>query len=156
MRYALTSHGRLLGETGVELPPPAPGMRSWQFMPAPAFADVQPLFAALPAAIADSQEVIPTQGELEAIPEEDRAAHMRALFLSDPRMARFIELSEQFEALNLALLDDAGVPLETKTIGVTELEISAAALREVLTSIAASADLSAAGEPPFYLLVAGV
>jgi hypothetical protein len=155
MSYTLVSHGRTLGRTGVELPPPAPAMRSWQFLPAPAFAETRPLFAALPTAIEDSQEAIPTQGELEAIPEAEREERMRALLLADPRMARFLELSEQLEALDLVLLDARGERLATSTIGVTELEITAAAFRHALTSVDARADVAAAAEPPFYLLVAG-
>jgi hypothetical protein len=156
MPYTLVSHGRTLGSTGVELPPPAPGMRSWQFIPAAAFAETQPLFAALPAAIEDSQEAIPTQGELEAIPEAERHERMRELLLADPRMSRFMELSEQLEALELALLDADGGRLATQTIGVTELEIPPDAFRDVLVSVDESADLSTALTPPFYLVVAGV
>ena len=156
MSYTLVSHGRTLGRTGVELPPPASGMRSWHFVPAEAFADTRPLFTALPAAIEDSEEVIPTQGELEAIPEAAREEHMRGLLLADPRMARFIELSEQLEALDLALLDASGIRLATKTIGVTELAIAADAFRNVLVTVDAAADLSIVSNPPFYLLVAGI
>jgi hypothetical protein len=156
MPYALVSHGRTLGRTGVELPPPAPRTRSWQFIPGPAFAEARPLFAALPAAIEDSQEAIPTQGELEAIPEAQREEWMRELLHTDPRMRRFIELSEQLEAMQLALLDASGDRVDTTTIGVTELEIATEAFREVLASVDASADLSAAATPPFYLLVAGL
>ena len=156
MRYTLRSGAHALGYTGLELPPPAPNMRSWHFIPLPAFADVAPIFAALPAAIAESEDVIPTQGELEEIPEEERAERMRELMLGDPRMARFLALTEQLDQLELALLDDADLALTTRTLGVTELDIPAAAFREVLTSIDASADLSAAREPPFYLLVAGI
>jgi hypothetical protein len=155
MIYRLMSRGRVLGRTGVELPRPAPRMRSWQFVAAPAFAEVRPLFAALPAAIEDSQEAIPTQGELEAIPEAEREAHMRELLRTDVRMARFIALSEQLDALELALVDAAGEPLDAATIGVTELEIAADAFRDVLTSVNASADVSTLA-PPFYLVVAGM
>jgi hypothetical protein len=155
MAYSLMSHGRTLGRTGVELPPPGPGLRSWQFIPAPAFADSRALFAALPAAIEDSQEVIPTQGELEAIPEHEREERVRALMLADPRMARFIELSAQLEALALVLMDDEGRTLPTRALGVTELDIAPEAFRDALTSVDASADLGAADEPPFYLVVAG-
>jgi hypothetical protein len=155
MSFTLMSAGRALGRTGVELPAPAPSTRSWQFIPSAAFADVRPLFAALPAAIEDGQEAIPTQGELDAIAESEREAHMRGLLRTDPRMARFIELSEQLDSLALELLDAQGRPLETATIGVTELDIPAAAFRDVLTSVDADADLSAAQSPPFYLLVAG-
>lgn len=154
MSYTLTSHGRTLGRTGVELPPPAPGTRSWHFLPAAAFVDARALFAALPAAIEDSQEAIPTQGELEAIPEAEREERVRAMMQADPRMRRFVELSGQLEAMQLQLLDDEGKALEAGAIGVTELEIDADAFREVLASIDASVDLAAA-EPPFYLLVAG-
>jgi len=156
MRYTLMSQGHALGRTGVELPPPAPGMRSWHFIPAPAFAETAPLFAALPAAIEDSQEAIPTQGELEAIPEAERQERARAMILADPRMARFLELSEQLEALELELVDAGGARLTTTTIGVTELEITADAMRNVLATVDANADLSAATAPPFYLLVAGI
>jgi hypothetical protein len=155
MHYTLMSHGRALGQTGVELPPPAPGTRSWHFIPAPAFADARILFAALPAAIEDSQEVIPTEGELEAIPEEEREERMRELFRTDPRMTRFLELSERLEAMGLMLLDDSGAPLATRTIGVTELEIPAASFREVLASLDPGAGTTAQLEPPFYLLVVG-
>jgi hypothetical protein len=155
MAYSLMSLGRLLGRTGVELPPPGPGLRSWQFIPAPAFAESRALFAALPAAIEDSQEVIPTQGELEAIPEHEREERVRTLMLADPRMARFIELSAQLEALELVLVDDGGRTLPTRALGVTELDIAPEAFRDVLTSVDASADLGTADEPPFYLVVAG-
>jgi hypothetical protein len=131
-------------------------MRSWHFIPAPAFEGARTLFAALPAAIEDSQEAIPTQGELDAIPEAERVERVRALLHSDPRMARFVELSEQLDAMELVLLDASGDRLDTKTIGVTELEITADAFREVLSSVDPGAAASAAGEPPFYLLVAGV
>ena len=154
MSYTLVSHDRPLGRTGVELPSPAPRMRSWQFIPAPAFAEVEPLFAALPAAIEDSQEAIPTQGELEVIPEAEREGHMRALLRTDARMARFIALSEQLEALALTLVDTGGHQLDATTIGVTELEIPTDAFRDALTSVDASADVTALA-PPFYLLVAG-
>lgn len=156
MSFTLMSHGRALGRTGVELPPPAPRVRSWQFIPAAPFAEVRPLFAALPAAIEDSQEAIPTHGDLEEIPAAEREAHMRELLRTDRRMVRFIELSEQLEALDLALLDAAGNRLAAATIGVTQLEIAAEAFRDVLSSVDASADLTAALTPPFYLLVAGV
>jgi hypothetical protein len=155
MTYSLMSHGRVLGHTGVELPPPGASLRSWQFIPAPAFADSRSLFAALPAAIEDSQEVIPTQGELEAIPEHEREERVRAMMLADPRMTRFIELSQQLEALALVLVDEAGRTLPTRALGVTELDIPVEAFREVLTSVDAAADLDAARERPFYLLVAG-
>jgi hypothetical protein len=155
MAYSLMSRGRVLGRTGVELPPPGRGLRSWQFIPAPAFAESRALFAALPAAIEDSQEVIPTQGELEAFPEHEREERVRALMLADPRMARFIELSARLEALELVLVDDEGHTLPTGALGVTELDIATEAFRDVLTSVDASADLDAAGEPPFYLVVAG-
>lgn len=155
MRHTLMSRGKVLGHTGTELPPPAPGTRSWHFIPAPAFADAQPVFAALPKAIEDSQEVLPTQGELDAIPEAERTERMRELLLADPRMARFLELSAQLEQLELTLLDADGTPLPTRTIGVTELGIPAAAFRDVLTSVDESADLTHAQAPPFYLLVAG-
>jgi hypothetical protein len=156
MTYSLVSHGQTLGRTGVELPPPGPALRSWQFIPTTVFAESRPLFAALPAAIEDSQEVIPTQGELEAIPEHEREERMRAIMLADPRMARFIELSRQLEELALTLVDDDGEILATQALGVTELDIPVEAFRGVLTSVDASADLSAAVAPPFYLLVAGV
>jgi hypothetical protein len=150
------SHGRALGRTGVELPPPAPRTRSWHFIPGPAFAEARSLFAALPAAIEDSQDAIPTQGELAEIPEAQREERVRELLRTDPRMARFIELSQQLDAMALQLLDAAGAQLDVATIGVTELEIGAEAFRDVLASVDAAADLTAASTPPFYLLVASV
>ena len=154
--YTLMSHGRALGATAVELPPPAPRTRSWQFIPTPAFVQARELFAALPAAIEESQEAIPTQGELEAIPEAERESRIRELLRADSRMARFIELSERLEAMALELVDEEGVALEVATIGVTELAIGAQAFRDVLLSVDAAADLTAASTPPFYLLVASL
>lgn len=156
MGYTLKSHGRVLGTTAVELPPPAPRTRSWQFIPAPAFADARAVFAALPAAIEEGQEAIPTQGELEAFPEQERERRVRELLQSDPRMARFIELSRQLEAMALELVDAVGARLDVATIGVTELDIEADAFRDVLASVDAAADLTTAPVPPFYLLVAGL
>jgi hypothetical protein len=156
MTHILISHGRTLGRTGLELPPPAASTRSWQFIPAPAFDEVRELFAALPAAIEDSQEAIPTQGELEAFPEEERGERMREIMLADPRMVRFIALSEQLDALELALMDDLGDRLPTRTLGVTVLDIDTAELREALTAIDPAADLSDVAAPPFYLVVAGL
>lgn len=156
MPYTLMSHGRALGRTGVELPPPAPRTRSWQFLPAPTFAEARELFAALPAAIEDSQDAIPTQGELEAIPEAEREERVRALLQADSRMIRFIELSERLDAMALELVDADGARLDVATIGVTELAIGAEAFRDVLTSVDAAADLTAASTPPFYLLVASL
>jgi hypothetical protein len=154
--YTLISRGLALGRTAAELPPPAPGTRSWQFIPAPAFAEARELFAALPAAIEDSQDAIPTLGELEAIPEAEREERVRALLTADSRMIRFIELSERLEAMALELVDAEGARLDAATIGVTELAIGAEAFRDVLTSVDAAADLSAASTPPFYLLVASL
>jgi hypothetical protein len=154
MAYTLMSHGGALGRTGVELPPPAPRTRSWQFIPAPAFGEARALFAALPAAIEDSQEAIPTQGELAEIPEAQREERVRELLRTDPRMARFIELSQQLDAMALQLLDGDGARLDAATIGVTELEIGAEAFRDVLASVDAGADLTTVSTPPFYLLVA--
>jgi hypothetical protein len=156
MQYTLMSHGRALGRTGVELPPPAPRTRSWQFIPAPAFAEARELFAALPAAIEDSQEAIPTQGELEAIPEAEREERVRELLRADSRMARFIELSERLEAMALELVDAEGAGLDVATIGVTELAIGAQSFRDVLSSVDAAADLTMVSTPPFYLLVASL
>jgi hypothetical protein len=154
--YTLMSRGRVLGATAVELPPPAPRTRSWQFIPAPAFGEARELFAALPAAIEDSQDAIPTQGELEAIPEAEREERVRELLRADSRMTRFLELSERLEAMALELVDADGVELDVATIGVTELAIGAQAFRDVLTSVDAAADLTAASAPPFYLLVASM
>jgi hypothetical protein len=75
--------------------------------------------------------------------------------LADPRMARFIELSAQLEALALTLVDDEGHILPTHALGVTELDIPAEAFHDVLTSVDPSADVESALQPPFYLLVAG-
>src|SRR3954467_10920903 len=146
------SRGRVLGATGVELPPPAPRTRSWQFIPAPAFAEARELFAALPAAIEDSQEAIPTQGELEAIPESEREERVRELLRADSRMTRFLELSERLEAMALELVDAAGARLDVATVGVTELAIGAEAFRDVLASVDAAAGLTAAPPPPLPLL----
>ncbi len=156
MTFTLRSHGRALGHTGAELPPPAPGMRSWHFHPDPSFAEVRPLFAALPKAIEESEEVIPTQGELAAIPEEEREQRMREMFLSDPRMRHFIELSGQLEALALELQGTDGRTLDTRTIGVTELDLPAAAFGQLLEAVNPRYAMESGASPPFFLLVAGL
>lgn len=145
--------GRSLGQTGVELPPPAPGTRSWQFLPTAEFASARRLFAALPRAIEESQEAIPTAGELEQFPEAEREQRMREIVRTDARMMHFMALSDQLDALELVLLDAQGVRLEAPNIGVTELEIAPDDFRDVLSSIDADADLSAALTPPIFLLV---
>ena len=102
----------------------------------------------------ESQEVIPTQGELEAIPESSREQWMRELLRSDPRMTRFMELSAQLEALDLVLVDADGRSLGAQTIGVTALALAPEAFREVLVRVDPSAARGAVLVPPFYLLVA--
>ena len=122
-------------------------------MPTAEFAPAQQLFAALPLAIEESQEAIPTVGELEQFPAAEREERMREIVRTDPRMMRFIVLSDQLDALELVLLDAQGVRLEAPNIGVTELEIAPDDFCDVLSSMDADADLSAALTPPIFLLV---
>ena len=147
------SFGRALGHTGVEMPPPAPGTRSWHFLPTADFAAARRLFAALPDAIEESQEAIPTAGELEQYPPAEREERMRELVRTDPRMVSFMALSDQIDALELVLLDAQGARLNAPNIGVTELEIAPDDFRAVLSSMGADAEFSGDLTPPIFLLV---
>lgn len=152
-RYTLTSRGRTLGHTGTELPQQSPAMRGWHFIAAPAFADVAPTFAALPAAIEDSQDAMPTASEIDAIPEAERESRIREILLADPRTARFVEVSRRLEALGLEVRDERGAALRTESIGVTEVPIPADAFAELLASIEPGTPPSSELSPPLYLLV---
>ncbi|MDB4880616.1 MAG: hypothetical protein JWL60_2062 [Gemmatimonadetes bacterium] len=70
--------------------------------------------------------------------------------------ARVLASMDQLDAMALRLHDDAGVELPTRTVGVTEPELTPSAFREVLLAAGAGSDPSLSAQPPFYLLVAGV
>lgn len=155
-RYTLTSSGTALGSTGAELSGLLPGTRSWHFLPLPAFERVRPTLQAVQRATLGLQELMPSEESLAEMREEERPAFVRNAIMSDPGAARFLELMDELEALGLALHDDTGAQLPTRTVGVTELELTPAAFREVLLAADAASDPGHWARPPFYLLVAGV
>jgi len=155
-RYTLTSDGTALGSTGAELSGLLPGTRGWHFMPLPAFETVRSVLQAVQEATLGLQELMPSAESLAEMREEERPAFVRNAIMSDPGAARFLELMDELEALALALHDESGARLPTRTLGVTELELTPAAFREVLLAADASSDPVHWAHPPFYLLVAGV
>jgi len=155
MTYTLLSHGETLGHTGAELTGLQPNVLGWHFRPAPAFADVSALLLEVQEATSGLEELMPSPETLAAVREDERAAFVRNAMLSDPRAPRFLELMDEVEALALQLRDDTGAILPTRTIGVTELELSPKAFRELLEAIDPHADPALSEVPPFYLLVAG-
>lgn len=156
MPWTLTSQGTVLGHTGAELPGVAPSARAWHFLPAPAFEPVRPLLLDVQRATMDLQELMPSDEALASIREEERGVFIHHALMSDPRAGRFLELMDAMEAMGLTLRDEGGAALPARTLGVTELELSPEAFRDVLLSIDASADPALSAVPPFYLLVAGL
>lgn len=156
MQYTLTSEGTVLGRTGAELTGLLPGTRGWHFLPAPAFDAVRPTLLDLQQATLGLQELMPSDETLAALRETERESFIRNAIMSDPGALRFLELMDAVEALHLELRDDDGGVLPTRTLGVTELELSPKAFREVLESIDPGADPRLSATPPFYLLVAGL
>lgn len=155
MTFTLTSHGTTLGHTGAELTGLLPNTRGWHFRPAAGFERVSALLLAVQEATLGLQELMPTPETLAAIRDDERALFVRNALMSDPRAPRFLELMDEVEALALELHDDTGALFPTRTLGVTELELSPKAFREVLESIDPAADPALSEVPPFYLLVAG-
>lgn len=154
-RWTLTSHGTVLGHTGVELTGLHGGSRGWHFIPAAGFESVRPTMLELQQATTSMHELMPDEEALATVREEERPLFVQNALLSDPRATRFLELMDAVEALALELRDDAGVVLPTRTLGVTELEMSPKEFRELLRSIEPNAEAGLAVVPPFYMLVAG-
>ena len=71
-------------------------------------------------------------------------------------MQHFIELSGRLEALALELRGSDGRTLATRTIGVTELDLPAAAFEQLLAAVDPAYALGTGATPPFFLLVAGL
>jgi hypothetical protein len=156
MAFTLMSNATPLGRTGIELTGLQPGARAWHFQPAPAFETVSPLLMALQEATLGLQELMPTTETLATVREAEREAFVRNAIMSDPGAARFLELMDDVEALGLELHDERGALVPTLTLGVTELELTPDAFRELLHTVDPNADARLSATPPFYLLVAGV
>ena len=156
MPYALTSGGTVLGHTGAELGGLLPDTRGWHFLPSPAFEAVRPTLLEVQRATVSLQELMPTPETLAMMREEERPAFVRHAILSDPGAPRFLELMDLLDDLALELRDEHGVALPTRTLGVTELELTPEAFREVLVAIDPASDPALTARPPFYLLVAGI
>jgi hypothetical protein len=157
VRYTLSTHATVLGHTGAELTGLLENTRGWHFMPASDFESVRPVLLALQHATQGLQELMPTEETLATLREPERATFSRNAIMSDPRSARFLELMDEVDALALVLRDEEndGAPLPARTIGITELELSPEAFRQVLLAIDPASDQMLSAAPPFYLLVAG-
>ena len=156
MRYTLISHGSTLGHTGTELRGLPSDSRGWHFIATPAFEAVRPTLMELQQASLGLQELMPSSETLAGIRGDERHAFVRNALLSDPHADRFLALMDEVEALALELRDEGGVALSTRTVGVTELELTPKAFREMLETLDPTADPALSEVPPFYLVVAGV
>ena len=155
-RYALTSGGTVLGHTGAELGGLMAGTRGWHFLPEAAVEEVRPTLLEVQRATVSLQELMPAPETLAVMREEERPAFVRHAIMSDPGAPRFLELMDLLDDLALELRDERGVLLATRTLGVTELELTPEAFREVLVAIDPATDPALTARPPFYLLVAGI
>lgn len=155
MIYHLTSHGRVLGRTGAELTGLAPGSRGWHFIPGAAFELARPALAELQQATAAMQNAMPAEETLAAMRDDERGDFVRNALITDTRATRFLEVMDSVEALGLELRDASDAVVDTRTLGVTELDLQPAQFREVLESIEPGSEPSLSATPPFYLLVAG-
>ena len=155
MTYRLTSHGRVLGHSGAELSGLAPGSRGWHFIPEPDFRLAWPALAELQQATVAMQSAMPAEETLAAMREDERGEFVRNALITDTRATRFLEVMDAVEALGLELRDDSDAVVETRMLGVTELDLTPAQFREVLESIEPGSDPALSATPPFYLIVAG-
>jgi hypothetical protein len=155
MSYRLMSHGRPLGGTGAELPGLAAGTRGWHFIPAAAFEGARSTLAELQQATEAMKSAIPAEETLSAIAEDERGDFLSRALITDTRATRFLEVIDAVEALALELRDASDAVVSTRTLGVTELDLTPAQFREVLESIDPDSDPRLSERPPFFLLVAG-
>jgi hypothetical protein len=155
MSYRLMSHGRPLGRTGAELPGLAAGTRGWHFIPAPAFDAARSTLAELQQATEAMKSAIPAEEALAAMAEDERGDFVSRALITDTRATRFLEVMDAVEVLALELRDESDAVVSTRTLGVTELELSPAKFREVLETIDPRSDPELSAAPPFFLLVAG-
>ena len=160
MHYALMSHGRVLGHTAAEFPAdelPA-GTTAWHFVPAPAFAAVEPIVAELsaPPALSLVEEVLPTQDEYLHPAWSEHEAQMERLMGEASRIHHFRLVLERYENLDLELRDVSGRRVGTSTLLVTKQMVPADALRAYVEAVdpheAHLVDLA----EPCYLLMARV
>jgi hypothetical protein len=155
MSFRLMSHGRPLGRTGAELPGLAAGTRGWHFIPAPEFDAARATLAELQQATEAMKSAIPPEETLAAMADDERGDFVGRALITDTRATRFLEVMDAVEALGLELRDETDGVVSTRTLGVTELELSPAKFRELLETIDADSDPTLSETPPFYLLVAG-
>lgn len=153
--YRLMSHGRPLGRTGAELPGLVAGTRGWHFIPVPAFEAARSTLAELQQATEAMKSAIPAEETLAAMAEDERGDFVGRALITDTRATRFLEVMDAVEALALELRDETDSVVTTRTLGVTEVELSPERFREVLDAIDPSSEPALSATPPFYLLVAG-
>jgi hypothetical protein len=156
MSYRLMSHGRSLGRTGAELPGLTADARGWHFIPGPEFDLARATLAELQQATHAMQSAMPAEETLAAMREDERGDFVRRALITDTRATRFLEVMDAVEHLALELRDETDAVVSTRTIGVTELDLTPAAFQELLESIDPASDRALSVTPPFYLLVAGM
>jgi len=154
MPYHLMSHGRPIGRAGAELSGLAVGTRGWHFIPGPDFHLARSALAELQQATQAMQGAMPAEEQLSAMAADDQGDFVRRALITDVRASRFLAAMDAVEELALELRDETDALLPTQTLAVTELDLSPAAFREVLTAIDPASDPASSAKPPFYLLVA--
>jgi hypothetical protein len=160
MHYALMSHGRVLGHTAAEFPAdelPA-GTTAWHFVPARAFAAVEPIVAELsaPPALSLVEEVLPTQDEYLHPAWSEHEAQMERLMGEASRIHHFRLVLERYENLDLELRDVSGRRVGTSTLLVTKQMVPADALRAYVEAVDPHEAHLVDPAEPCYLLMARV
>lgn len=157
-RYALVSHGKVLGYTGALFPAdelPA-GARVWHFVPLPAFDFVEPIIAELtaPPALELVESVIPTQAEYLHSCRDGCPACVDDLVDEAASIHHFREVLERYESLDLELRDASGRLVTTEPLTLAKQMVPAQALREYVEEVAPSEARLVDTAEPCYLLMA--
>lgn len=157
MRYALMSHGEVLGYTGAAFPSaevPA-GASVWHFVPTMGFDVVEPIVAELtaPPALALVDEVIPTQDAYLHPARNEQAAQMERLMNEAASIHHFRLVLERYERLELELHDAAG-RVATSTLLVTKQLVSSDALHAYMEVVEPAEAHRVDTSEPCYLLMA--
>ena len=160
LRYALVSHGRVLGYTAAAFPTeelPA-GTNAWHLVPTAAFDAVEPIIAELsaPPAISLVVEVLPTQDEYLHPAASEQEAQMERLMEEAPRIHHFRLVLERYEGLGLELRDESGRRIATSTLLVSKQMVPADALRTYVEVIDPQEAHLVDATQPCYLLMARV
>jgi hypothetical protein len=122
--WRLLSRGEVVAGLGPESPRADPNLRSWPMRPTANFERIR---ATVEADLAMQREVL--SKPFQPIPESvtsvtdpaKRAQAVQAWLQADPAARRRREIHEEVRALGLAIVDDAGAPLEAWMISIAQL-----------------------------------